>query len=168
MVEKLGLKAIVHDRGHFTSDAHALLEIGRGHRTLERVRRQLLDAEADALLIGVGLQHHGLDRVTLLEFGKGFFAGLGPVDVGQMHHAVDAAVETDKQTELGDVANLTFDDGASLVAPGEHNPRILLGLLQAKRDTALVGIDLKHLHFNLLAGGNYLAGMDVLFRPAHL
>ena len=51
---------------------------------------------------------------------------------------------------------------------GECDPRILLGLLQAERDAALVGIDLEHLHFDLLAGRDDLAGMDVLLGPAHL
>ncbi len=37
-----------------------------------------------------------------------------------------------------------------------------------ERDAALVGIDLEHLDFHLLAGRDDLAGMDVLLGPAHL
>ena len=40
-------------------------------------------------------------------------------------------------------------------------------LLEAKRDTALVGIDLEDLHIDLLAGRHDLAGVDVLLGPAH-
>ena len=47
-------------------------------------------------------------------------------------------------------------------------PRVVLGLLEAQRDAALVGVDLEHLHLDLLAGGDDLAGMDVLLGPAHL
>ena len=71
---------------------------------------ELLDAEADAFLLGIGVQHHGLDSVALLVILERFLAGLGPVQVGQMHHAVDAAVEADEQAELGDVADLALDD----------------------------------------------------------
>src|SRR5207244_13603018 len=46
-------------------------------------------------------------------------------------------------------------------------PRIGEGLLQAKRDAALFGIDLEHHHFHFLRSGDDLAGMDVLFGPAH-
>ena len=47
-------------------------------------------------------------------------------------------------------------------------PRVLLGLLEAERDAALVGIDLEDLHLDLLAGRDDLAGVHVLLRPAHL
>ena len=47
-------------------------------------------------------------------------------------------------------------------------PRIVLGLLEAQRDAALLRVDLEDLHFDLLAGGDDLAGMDVLLGPAHL
>ena len=50
----------------------------------------------------------------------------------------------------------------------ERFPRIVLGLLEAERDAALVGVDLEHLHLDLLAGRDDLAGVDVLLRPAHL
>ena len=57
---------------------------------------------------------------------------------------------------------------AGRMVGGERDPRVLLGLLQAERDAALVGIDLEHLNFHLLAGRDDLAGMDVLLGPAHL
>ncbi len=49
----------------------------------------------------------------------------------------------------------------------EDFPRIVHGLLEAERDAALVRIDLEHLHFDFLRGGDDLAGMDVLLGPAH-
>ena len=85
-----------------------------------------------------------------------------------MHHAVDAVVEADEQAELGDVADRAFDHGALRVGGEERFPRVVLGLLEAKRDAALVGIDLEHLHLDLLAGRDDLAGVDVLLGPAHL
>ena len=58
--------------------------------------------------------------------------------------------------------------GSGRMVGGERDPRILLDLLQTERDAALVGIDFEHLHLDLLAGGDDLAGMDVLLGPAHL
>src|SRR3990172_4181497 len=85
-----------------------------------------------------------------------------------MDHAVDAAIDADKQSEFSDVAYLALDDGTRRMIGSERDPGILLDLLQAKRDAALLGIDLEHLHFHLLARGNDLAGVDVLLGPAHL
>ena len=85
-----------------------------------------------------------------------------------MHHAVDIAVEADEQAELGLVLDLALDRGADRILVGEGFPRIGEGLLQAERDAALVGIDLEHHHFHFLGGGDDLAGVDVLFGPAHL
>ena len=50
----------------------------------------------------------------------------------------------------------------------EDIPGIVLGLLEAERDAPLLGVDLEDLHLHLLAGGDDLAGMDVLLGPAHL
>ena len=39
---------------------------------------------------------------------------------------------------------------------------------EAQRDAALDGVDLEHLHLDLLAGRHDLAGVDVLLGPRHL
>src|SRR4029077_19420464 len=134
----------------------------------ERIRRELLDAKADALLLGIGFEHNGFDVIALVVILEGVLPRLGPVEIRKMHHAVDAAVEADEQTEFGDVADRALDVGAGRVIGGEGNPGILLGLLEPKRNAALLRIDLEHLHLDLLARRNDLAGMDVLFGPAHL
>src|ERR1700735_2479201 len=46
-------------------------------------------------------------------------------------------------------------------------PWVLQRLLEAKRDAALGGVDLEHLHLDLLAGRDDLAGVDVLLGPRH-
>src|SRR6185312_2793038 len=46
-------------------------------------------------------------------------------------------------------------------------PWVLQGLLEAQRDTPLVGIDLEHHDFHFLRGGDDLARVDVLLGPAH-
>ena len=85
-----------------------------------------------------------------------------------MDHAVDVGVETDEQTELGDVLDLAFDDRADRELLGEGRPRIVEALLETKRDAALHRIDFQHHHFDFLRGRNDLAGVHVLLRPAHL
>src|SRR3546814_19937762 len=106
--------------------------IGRGGR--ERVFRKLLDAEADALLLDIDIEHAGADDVALLEILDRFLARLVPRQVRQVDHAVDVARQPDEQAELGDVPDLALELRALRVAGGDVGPRILLGLLVAERD----------------------------------
>ena len=164
-VGQLDLDAVVLDRQHLAGDLAALAHLADG---IERVAADLLDAEADALLGGIDVEHHGFDRVALLVVLDGLVARLVPVEVGQVHHAVDAAIEADEQAELGDVADRALHLRPFRVRGEEDLPRIVLRLLEAERDAPLLGIDLQDLHVHLLAGGDDLAGMDVLLGPAHL
>ena len=89
------------------------------------VGAELLDAERDALLLDVDVEHLRLDDVALLVVLHRLLAGLRPVEVGEVDHAVDVAVEADEQTELGLVLDLALDLGADRVLLGEGLPRVL-------------------------------------------
>ena len=54
----------------------------------------------------------GLDLVALLVLLDHLLARPLPVEIGQMDHAVDVAVEAEEQAELGLVLDLAFDRGA--------------------------------------------------------
>src|SRR5262249_53869965 len=95
------------------------------------------------------------------------FAGPLPVEIGEMHHAVDIAVETDEQAEFGYVLDLALDDRAGRMLLGEALPGILLDLLEAERDAPLGAIDFQNLHLDRFRGREDLARMHVLLRPAH-
>src|SRR3954454_11853688 len=92
------------------------LALAQGHHALlERVGFELLDAEADALLVDIDVEHldaHGLALAVVLD---GVLAGAVPVDIRQVHHAVDIAGQADKQPELGRVAHLALDCAADRV-----------------------------------------------------
>ena len=109
-----------------------------------------------------------LDVVALLEVLDRVLARLLPVEVGEVHHAVDVAVQADEQAELGDVLDLALELGAGGILLDERLPRIALGLLEAERDAPLLRIDVEHLHLDLLGGRDDLARMHVLLRPPHL
>ena len=133
----------------------------------ERIAFELLDAERDALLLDIDVEHLRLDLVALLVLLDHLLARTLPVEIGEVDHAVDVAVEAEEQAELGLVLDLAFDLGAGRILLDEHLPRIAHGLLEAERDAALDRIDLEDLHLDLLRGGDDLAGMDVLLGPRH-
>ena len=134
----------------------------------ERIAADLLDAERDALLLDIDVEHLGLDHVAAVVVLDGLLARAVPVEVGQVDHAVDVAVEADEQAELGHVLDLALDQRADRMLVGEGLPRIGQRLLEAERDAALLRVDLEDHHLDFLAGGDDLAGVDVLLGPAHL
>src|SRR4051812_15162435 len=149
---------------HFASHDRALLDVAR---LGEGVAFELLHAERDALLFDIDVEHHGLDHVALLEVVDDLLARKLPVEVGQMDHAVDVAVETQEQTELGLVLDLAFDRRTDRELLDEDFPGIAHGLLETERDAALDRIDFENLHFDFLRGRNDLAGVHVLLGPRH-
>src|SRR5262245_18199092 len=161
----LHLDAVVLDLDHLAGDGVALLDAGD---LLHRIAGDLLDAQRDALLLGVDIEHHGFDDVALLVVLDRLLAGPSPIQIREVGHAVDIALEADEQAEFGDVLDLALDVAAGRKLLGEHHPWIVEGLLQAERDAALDRIDLEHLDGDLLGGGEDLAGVDVLLGPAHL
>src|SRR5271165_4226131 len=72
----------------------------------ERVAGELLDADSDALLLDV--EHLGAQLVAFLVVLDRLLAWARPVEVGEMDHAVDVAVEADEEAELGLVLDLAF------------------------------------------------------------
>ena len=132
-----------------------------------RVAAELLDAERDALLLDVDVEHLRLDHVALLVLLDHLLARTLPVEVGEVDHAVDVAVEAEEQAELGLVLDLAFDRRARRVLLDEDLPRIAHGLLEAERDAALDRIDFEDLHFDFLRGRDDLARMHVLLGPRH-
>ena len=110
----------------------------------------MLDAERDALLLDVDVEHLRLDRVALLVFLDHLLARTLPVEIGEVDHAVHVTVEAEEQAELGLVLDLAFDRRTRRMLLDEHFPRIAHGLLEAERDAALDRIDLEDLHLDFL------------------
>ena len=90
----------------------------------EGIAFELLDAERDALLFDIDVEHHGLDHVALLEVVDHLLARLLPVEVGEMDHAVDVAFEAEEQTELGLVLDFAFDGRTDRELLDEALPRV--------------------------------------------
>src|SRR5207248_4066036 len=134
------------EAGHAVGQGHidaALLDAAdrRGHdialldlidARLERIGFELLDAEADALLLDIDVEHLDPDLLALAVILHRVFAGTAPVDIGQVHHAVDIAGQPDEKAELGDVADFALDGTADRVLLGKRLPRVRHDLLQAE------------------------------------
>src|SRR5260221_1033186 len=158
------LDAAFLDLEHLAGHDRALLDVaGFG----KWIALELLDAERDALLLDIDIEHHGFHHVALLEVVDHLLARKLPVEVGQMHHAVDIALEPEEQAELGLVLDLALDHRSDREFLDEHFPGVTHGLLEAERNPSLDRIDFQDLHFDFLRGRHDLAGVHVLFGPRH-
>src|SRR4249920_589888 len=81
VVDELDLEPAVLHRDDFAGHPHAFLELGGRRAGGKRIGRELLDAEADALLLVVGFEHHGFDVIPLVVVLEGVLPGLGPVQI---------------------------------------------------------------------------------------
>src|SRR5690606_32872766 len=105
---ELDERAVVGDVRDLAEHAGAL-RVAAGHAQ-PRVVAQLLEAQRDALLLGVELEDLGGDFLAGLHH-LGGVADTAPGHVGDVQQAVDAA-EVDERTVFGDVLDHAVDDGA--------------------------------------------------------
>ena len=144
--------------------AHGIV-LGQGR---PGVLLQLLDAEADAPLVGVDVQDLDLHRVALAHDLLGMADPLGPGHVRDVHQAVDALLHFDEGAEVGEVADATLDDRADGEAVVQRQPGIRLGLLEAEGDLLVVLVYLQDHDLDEIADGQDLARMLDVARPGHL
>src|ERR1700676_4320778 len=151
---------------HHTVDDAALRVLG--DVCGERILRQLLDPQADALTLRIDGQYHGIDLLRLLIAAHRLLAGHVPRNVRQMHQAVDAAGKSDENAEVRDRLDLAADLVAAVVVLGELLPRVGLALLDTETDAAAFLIDVEHHDLDFLADVHHLGWIHVLVGPVHL
>src|SRR5581483_4818712 len=133
-----------------------------------RVVVHLLETQRNALAFLINVEHHAGDLVAFLHHLAGVSHLAHPAHVGDVQEAVDAFLDLDEGTVIGQVAHHARDHGARRIALGHLVPGIGLHLLHAQRDFLLVLVDVEDLHLDLVADGDQLAGMVDAFGPAHL
>src|SRR3954466_12668327 len=132
------------------------------------IRVELLDAQREALVLDVDVEHHRLDLVALLVEVARVLDALGPADVRDVHQAVDALLHADEDAEVGDVADLAADERPDGVLLLEERPGVGLDLLHAERDALGLGVDVEHHRIHLIADRHHLRRVLDPLRPAHL
>ncbi len=118
---------------------------------LPRVALHLLQAERDAALGGVHVQHH---HVHLLAGGDDLarvHVLLGPGHLRDVHQALDARLQLHEGAVVGDVGDAAGVLGADRILGRDAVPRIRLELLHAEADALGLRVEPDHLHLDLLA-----------------
>src|ERR1022692_2100737 len=128
----------------------------RAHReflmqTLPGIRLQLLQAQADAALLRIYVQHYGLNLVANIDQLGGVLHALGPSHLADVYQPFDALLQLDERAVVGQI----------LDRAGKNS--VFVQLLQGLG--SLLGL----LFFQqLLAGGDYVAALLVQLDDANL
>src|SRR5207253_1605596 len=123
------------------------------------VGERLLQAEADAPLLRVDIEHHHLDLLASRDDLAGMHVLLGPAHLGDMDEALDPGLQFDKGAVVGDVGDAAFEFGAGRVFELDALPRIGFELLHAERDALRLRVEADDLDLDGLADMQRLRGM---------
>src|SRR5690606_7053783 len=132
-----------------------------------RVLERLLEAERDAALLRVDLEHDDLDFLRGRQDLAGVNVLLGPRHLGNVDEALDARLQLDERTVVGDVRDRARDLLADRELGADVLPRIALELLHAERDAVGFLVDADDLHLDRLADVENLGRM-VDAAPCHV
>src|SRR6185437_15072593 len=105
---------------------------------------------------------------ALLEHLGGVLDALGPAEVGDVHQAVDAIFNLDEGTEVRKVAHAAFHDRAGGVLVLQLLPRVVLELLHAEGDAAVVRVHVQDDGLDFIARLHHLRGVLHALGPRHL
>ena len=111
----------------------------------------LLEAEADAALVGIDFQHLHFDFLARRDDLGRRDVLLDPAHLGDMHEAFDARLELHECAVIGDVRDLAVEARTRRIFRRDAFPRIGLQLLHAEADALRVLVDLDDLHGDGLA-----------------
>ena len=135
---------------------------------LPRIFGELFDADGDALILLVDLEHLRLDVVALFDELGGVIDLTGPGEVAHVDHTVEAFFQFHKRTVAGEVAYLAADLAANGVLGLGLVPRIVVQLADTEADLLLVLVDAEYLRLDFLILLEDLGGFGVFLGPRQL
>ena len=118
---------------------------------LPGVGLDLLQAEADAALAGIHLEHHGFDFIAHVQDLRGMFDTLAPRHFRDMDEPFDSGLELDESAIIREADDFALDSGAGGKAILSRFPRVGRELLVAERDSLRLSVELQHDDFRLVA-----------------
>src|SRR5215469_9587633 len=128
-------------------------------QTFPRIRLKLLDAQRNAPLLRVHVQHHAINLVANVHQLGGMLHALGPRHLAHVYQAFDALLQLDESAVVSNAKNAAFYARADRIALSRIQPGIRRELLESQGDPQLVAIKLEHFYLDLVAHVNKVARM---------
>src|SRR5689334_21358665 len=139
-----------------------------GEEVVPDIGGKLLQAQRQALVVGVDAENHGFDDVALLQHLGRMLDALAPRHVGDVNQAVDVFFDLHECAELGEIADLALDARAHRILLGQLVPRVGLDLLEAERNATRRRIHAEHHRIDGVADVENLRWMLDALAPRHL
>src|SRR6266481_1339072 len=151
--------------------AYAALD-GSSHRILvvqsiPRIRGQLSHAQRNSPLLRVHAEHHTIHLIADIDQLRRVLDSLGPGHLANMYQAFDALLQFHKCAVVGDADNASRDVRAYGITLRRVQPRVGRKLLKTQGDSLFIFVELEHLHLDLVANVNQVAGMGEA-SPGHI
>src|SRR5262245_22022814 len=127
---------------HLPLDAAADRMIDAHH--LPGIRLRLLEAERDAPVRGIDVEHHDVDFLADLEHLRRMGDALGPRHLRDVHQPFDAGLELDEGAVIGEADDLAVHARADRIPFGDARPGIRPDLFHDQRHAPALGIVLEH------------------------
>src|SRR4029453_12345838 len=101
------------------------------------------------VVLRIDVQNDGLNFLTLLQNLRGM---LDPARryIRNVNQTIDTLLDFDERSKVRQVPNAAGDNGIDRVAFSESGPGIGFGLLEAKRNSTILEIDIQHDGFDIL------------------
>ena len=132
-----------------------------------RILGELFQSQGDSSSLLVDGEHATLDFLAFFDDLVGMADLADPGHVADVQQAVDAFLDFNKGTVVGEVPHGTLDDGAGGIAFDDLIPGVVLGLLYAEGDFLLFLVDTQHDHFDIVVDLHQFAGMADAPGPGH-
>src|SRR6202041_321385 len=128
---------------------------------------ELLHAERDATVVRIHAEDDGVDLIAGFDQLRRMLHPLRPGHLRDVDETFDALLELNERAVVGDRKHAAANLSADRIALGCVEPRIRRELLESERDALLVLVELQHLHLDLVANVDEVAGMGQA-APAHI
>src|SRR5262249_13869994 len=128
-------------------------------QTLPGVGFKLLQAQRDAPLARIDVEHHAFDFIAHVDDLRRVLHALGPRHLAYVHQAFNALLQFDKGAVVGNAQHAAFHARANRIALRGIEPGIGRELLEPERDAQFFAIELQHLHLDLVAHVDQVARM---------
>src|SRR5215831_18022984 len=116
-----------------------------------RIRFELLQAKADAAFGHIDVEHYSLELIAHVDQLRRMLHPFRPGHFTDVHQPLDALLQFDKRSVVGDANHATMYMCADRVALHGVKPRVGCELLEAQRHALLFAIELQDLHLDLIA-----------------
>src|SRR5262249_28072933 len=131
----------------------------RGNKIVPRVRFKLFHRQGHPPIFGIDPRDHSINLLPFFQNLTRMLDAARPGDVRNVNQAVNAFLDFNKGTKVGQVADASMNARADLITLSQSLPGILLDLLHSQADAPGFRVNAEHFNFDGITRVYQLAWM---------